>query len=263
MDGAVRFRLGETDAESDNRIAGFVFTTDGKGALLSESANQHGRTYAVAEWSRDEAHDLPRARVRRWDLVMAVVEAEAAEAGQADPTTTASSRIQVSWCCASRARASPRCRAAGNGKAVFLEGTRYARDAKIVPRAFVDKVDIATGSKARPFESDTAMYESNPIAVDDDFERFVVTRETESIVPARARERGSGQLKRLTENKDITAEITRLPRKQIQVTSVDGKTLRVNVTMPANFARARVCRRCLVLSIRSTIRSRTTGRSAR
>ena len=39
----------------------------------------------------------------------------------------------------------------------------------------------------------------------------------------------------MTENRDVTAEVTRLPRKLIQVTRADGYKFWVNVTLPQNY----------------------------
>ena len=124
-----------------------------------------------------------------------------------------------------------------DGRAVYLEGTRYAKDGgNTAPRAFVDKVDLATGAKTRLFESDTVLFESGPLPVDDDFSRFVVTRETETIVPDQwLRNRSSGQLTRLTANKDVTPEVTGMLRQTLPVTRADGKTLWVNLTFPPGY----------------------------
>ena len=124
-----------------------------------------------------------------------------------------------------------------DGKSVYLEGTHYARDPlATAPRTFIDKVDLATGTKSRLFESDTTVYESAAVAMDDDFNHVMVTRETEMIVPDQwLRDRASGQLKRLTENKDITSDVTKLQRRSLQVTRADGKSLWVSLTLPADY----------------------------
>ncbi|CAN5776821.1 S9 family peptidase [soil metagenome] len=223
-------------AESDARIAGFVFSTDGKWVLLSEPAGTATHTYALQLSDPAKRHTIFRA-----------VGAQAGfgggrgaggggggarggvtdEAFYANPGTvvlrqTSAGRVAL---------------VSGDGQSVYLEGTRYAKDAaNTAPRAFVDKVDLATGAKTRLFESDTALFESAPLPVDDDFSRFVVTRETETIVPDQwLRDRSSGQLKRLTENKDVTPEVTGMTRQSLQVTRADGKTLWVNLTFPPGY----------------------------
>jgi dipeptidyl aminopeptidase/acylaminoacyl peptidase len=97
-------------------------------------------------------------------------------------------------------------------------------------------VDLNSGVKSRLFESDTSVFESAPVPVEDDFSRFVVTRETEKVVPDQyLRDLKSGQLKKLTQNKDVTSEITNLTRKLYKVTRADGKTLWTAVTFPPGY----------------------------
>lgn len=223
-------------AESDNRIAAFVFSTDGKWALMSESVNNVTHTYAVSLAEPARKHTVFRA-----------VGAQAGFGGgrgagggggggrggarddgfYANPGSvvlrqTSGERLAL---------------VSGDGKSVYLEGTHYSKDAQTAaPRTFIDKVDLATGTKSRLFESDTSVYESAPVAVDDDFSRFVVTRETEKVVPDQwLRDRTNGQLKRLTENKDVTPDVTNMQRKTIQVTRADGKALWVSVTLPPGY----------------------------
>ena len=55
------------------------------------------------------------------------------------------------------------------------------------------------------------MYESEPTPVDADYAKFVVTRETETVVPDQwLRDRASGALTKLTSNRDVTPEVTKL-----------------------------------------------------
>ena len=221
--------------ESDARIAGFVFSTDGKWVVLSEPAGTATHTYAVNLADPAKRHTIFRA-----------VGAQAGfgggrgaggggggrggvtdEAFYANPGTvvlreTAGGRAAL---------------VSADGQAMFLEGTRYAKNAaSTAPRTFVDKVDLSTGAKSRLFESDTSLFESAPLPVDDDFSKFVVTRETETVVPDQwLRERSTGQLKRLTENMDVTPDVTGMTRQSLQVTRADGKTLWVSLTFPPGY----------------------------
>ena len=222
-------------AESDTRIAGMVLSTDGKWALLSDSAGRTTHTYAVSLADPSKQHTIFRS--------------VGAQAGFGDGGRGAGGGGGRGVVGDDGFYANPgtvvlrqvggdrRALVSSDGGSVFLEGTRYARDAATTaPRTFIDKVDLGTGAKTRLFESDTAVYESAPMPVDDDFSRFVVTRETEKVVPDQwLRDRGTGTLARLTENTDVTPEVTRMPRRSIQVTRADGKTLWVNVTFPPNY----------------------------
>jgi len=219
--------------ESDNRVAGFVFTTDGKWALLSETATGAAHTYAVALDNPATKHTIYRARGAQVGFGGGGFGGGNARGGPDDEGFYANPGVVV----LRQQGGAPAAVVSSDGKSVFLEGTRYDRNPQnTAPRMFVDKVDLATSAKSRLFESDTAVYESNPLPVGDDFNRFVVSRETETVVPDQwLRDRATGKLTRLTENRDVTAEVTRLPRKLIQVTRADGYKFWVNVTLPQGY----------------------------
>jgi dipeptidyl aminopeptidase/acylaminoacyl peptidase len=218
--------------ESDNRVAGFVFSTDGKWALLSESAGGTAHTYAVALADPSAKRTIYRARGAKVGFASGF--GGNARGGPDDDDFYGNPGEVV---LRDGAGGAPEALVSGDGRSVFLEGTRYDRNPQnTAPRMFVDRVELATGTKTRLFESDTSVYESQPVPVDDDFNRFVVTRETETVVPDQwLRDRASGKLTRLTSNRDVTAEVTRLPRKLIQVTRADGYKFWVNVTLPQGY----------------------------
>ncbi|MEP6618583.1 MAG: prolyl oligopeptidase family serine peptidase [bacterium] len=222
-------------AESDNRVAGFVFSSDAKWALMSESVNGTTHTYAVSLADPSKKHTIFRATGATAGFGGGGRGAGGGggRGGAGDDGFYTNPGAVVLRQAAGERSAL----VSADGKSVYLEGTRYARDAQTTaPRTFIDKVDLATGTKARLFESDTSLFESAAIPVDDDFNHFVVTRETESVVPDQwLRDRTSGQLKRLTENKDITSDVTKMQRRSLLVTRADGKTLWVSLTLPADY----------------------------
>ena len=70
-----------------------------------------------------------------------------------------------------------------DGKYAYLEGTRYFKTWQdSAPHGFVDKVEIKTGQKSRVFEGRPDMYETVTAALDDDFSKFVVARESPTQV---------------------------------------------------------------------------------
>ncbi|MDQ2666797.1 MAG: prolyl oligopeptidase family serine peptidase [Gemmatimonadota bacterium] len=220
-------------AESDNRIAGFVYTADGKWVLLSEVAGTATHTYAIQPSDPSKRHTIFRAVGAQAGFGGGRGAGGGGRGGASDDAFYANPGTVVL-----RQTAGGRTAVvSADGKSVFLEGTHYAKDAaNVAPRTFVDKVDLATGTKTRLFESDTALFESAPVPVDNDFSKFVVTRETEKVVPDQwLRDRNTGQLKQLTENKDVTPDVTGMTRRSIQVTRADGKTLWVNVTFPPGY----------------------------
>ena len=221
-------------AESDNRIAGMVLSSDGKWALMSEIASGATHTYAVSLADPARKHTIFRAVGAQAGFAGVV---RGGGGGGRGVTGDDGFYANPGTVVLRQAGGDRRALVSGDGGSVFLEGTHYARDAATTaPRTFIDKVDLGTGTKTRLFESDTAIYESAAMPVDDDFSRFVVTRETEKVVPDQfLRDLTTGKLTRLTENKDVTPEVTSMPRKSIQVTRADGKTLWVSVTFPPNY----------------------------
>jgi dipeptidyl aminopeptidase/acylaminoacyl peptidase len=217
--------------ESDARMAGVVFTADGRWALVSESASGVAHTYAVQLADPEVKHTIFRARGAQ--VGFGRTTGGGARGGAADDGFYSNPGSVVLRQTAS----GPVALTSSDGRSIYLEGTRYDRNPQsTAPRSFVDRVDLASGAKSRLFESDTAVYESAVMPVDADFARMVVTRETETTVPDQwLRDRASGNLTRLTENRDPTAEVTRLPRRQIEVTRADGYKFWVNVTLPAGY----------------------------
>ena len=118
---------------------------------------------------------------------------------------------------------------------VYLQGTQYSRNPQVeAPRPFLDKVNIKTAQKERVFQSAADVSESLELLLDDDANRMIINRESPTMVPdAYLRERG-GQIRKLTNNKDYSPEITSAPRKLIEVTRPDGFKFWVRVTLPPN-----------------------------
>lgn len=122
--------------------------------------------------------------------------------------------------------------------AVYLSGTQYARNWQgTAPRPFVDKVEIATGTRTRVFESATDVFETIGAPLDDDFSRATVIRESSTMVPnSYLRDMSTGALTKLTDNRDPSPEFTSLVRQRIFVTRADGYKFLVNLTLPAGYA---------------------------
>jgi hypothetical protein len=79
-----------------------------------------------------------------------------------------------------------------DGKYAFLEGTRYFKTWQdSAPHGFVDKVEIKTGQKSRVFEGQADMFETVTAALDNDFTKYVVSRESRTQVPDLVRPRWS------------------------------------------------------------------------
>lgn len=224
--------------ESDNRMSGVLFSDDGKVAFVAENATGLGTVYAAFT-------DEPGKRYTIWRMrgLTATVGATGrgfggggGRGGTGDdsvsfyqnPGNLMSKRGHAGM---------PVALLSSDGRYAYLEGTHYSKDwQQEAPRSFVDKVEIKTGQKTSVFQSAADPFETVNAPLDDDFTRAVVTRESPKTVPdAYLRDMKSGQVTKLTNNKDYTPEFTNAIRKRIPVTRADGYRFIVNLTLPQDY----------------------------
>ena len=119
---------------------------------------------------------------------------------------------------------------------VFFQGTTYSKTPNDVgPKTFVDKVAIKTGEKTRIYESDNAnVFERVSTIIDADAKRFIVTRESPTEVAQQFLVL-DGRRVQLTQNKDVTPDLTRMKVERFTVERPDGFKFRVTVNLPQNF----------------------------
>jgi dipeptidyl aminopeptidase/acylaminoacyl peptidase len=119
---------------------------------------------------------------------------------------------------------------------VFYQGSSYGKDPNAVaPKTFIDKVAIKTGTKTRIYESDNNnVYERVSTILDADAARFIVTRESPVEVPQQHLVQ-NGQRSQLTQNKDVTPDLTKMKVERFTVERPDGFKFRVTVNLPQNF----------------------------
>jgi len=221
--------------ESDNRIGGVLFTDDGKSVFVAENANGTGHVYAVYFDEPGKKYTIWRVR----GLNATVTAARGFGGGRggngADSLTFYQNPGTIM---AKRGRnGSQVAQLSTDAKYAFLEGTRYFKTWQdSAPHGFVDRVEIKTGQKSRVFEGQADMYETVTAALDDDFSKFVVSRESRTQVPdSYLRDGASGQYTKLTSNKDYSPEFTAAVRKRIPVTRADGYHFMVNLTLPSDY----------------------------
>ncbi len=120
---------------------------------------------------------------------------------------------------------------------VYLSGTQYYRNPMDeAPRPFVDRVNIKTGNKTRLWQSESFMFETVSIWLDNDFNQVIMNRQSRSVIgDSWLVNVKTGDKKNLTNNKDYSPEITSLRRERFQVTRVDGFKFWVEVTLPVGF----------------------------
>jgi dipeptidyl aminopeptidase/acylaminoacyl peptidase len=119
---------------------------------------------------------------------------------------------------------------------VFYQGTLYSKNPTDVgPKSFIDKVAIKTGTKTRIYESDnTNSWERVSSILDPDAGRFIITRESPTEVPQQYLVQGTQRVQ-LTQNKDVTPDLTRMKVERFTVERPDGFKFRVTVNLPQNF----------------------------
>ncbi|MBX3119970.1 MAG: S9 family peptidase [Fimbriimonadaceae bacterium] len=120
---------------------------------------------------------------------------------------------------------------------VFLSGTQYSKDPeKEAPRPFLDAVSISDGKKERVWHSSDTMYETLNEILDSEGSTLVLNRQSRDVLPDNwLYSTQTKDAKKLTQNVDYQAEVSRCPTQRIQVTRVDGFKFWVTVTTPKFF----------------------------
>lgn len=123
-----------------------------------------------------------------------------------------------------------------NGEAVYVSGTRTpgARWHEQAPQPWIDRVDIASGTRTRLFESPTDGYDEFVAALDDDYSQYIYTHQSRTVIQdAYLRDVSTGATRKLTNNVDVAPEVTGAVFKRFQVVRPrDGGKFWVEVTLP-------------------------------
>lgn len=208
--------FGKDDAKvvwtAENRISGVQYSEDCKTLFVSDSKNGSNRTYAISLDEPTKQYAISSARPDEFYTPPGSLHTHMSANGQAIVTVSSDG-------------------------AVYLMGTTYNRlPREKAPQPFVDKVTIKTGDKKRVFESSDSVYETVTGILDDDAKQAVITRQSSRMVPnAFLVDLASKSSIPLTQNKDVTPEITACQRFVLDVTRVDGFKFQVRVTLPATW----------------------------
>jgi dipeptidyl aminopeptidase/acylaminoacyl peptidase len=118
--------------------------------------------------------------------------------------------------------------------AVFYEGTLNDKNPQDVgPKTFVDRFVIKTGEKTRIFESSNdGVFESVVAILDPDAKKFIVAKESPTVVEQSYLVTDGGTRTTLTKNVDPAEDLTAAVRERFYVTRPDGFKFKVNVTLP-------------------------------
>jgi dipeptidyl aminopeptidase/acylaminoacyl peptidase len=225
--------------ESTTPISGVVFTDDAKSIFVSDNSGGQGEIYVVDLADPATRHTI----VRQRGYTPSFAGGGRAGRGGGGGGRGGTGDDSVSFYTNPGAMMTRRGTLGGqvamvsSDGGVFLEGTQYYKDyEQNAPRAFVDKVDIKSGAKARVFDAAKDAVETVNAALDDDFSKAVVTRESSTqVADSYLRDMKTGQMTRLTNNKDFSPEFTTAVRKRITVTRADGYHFVVSLTLPPDY----------------------------
>jgi dipeptidyl aminopeptidase/acylaminoacyl peptidase len=121
-----------------------------------------------------------------------------------------------------------------DGTAVFLRGDGYKTNFK--PQPFVDRVAIRGGQTTRLFEGASETFDEPRVPLDADLSRMIVTRESKTQHPdSYLWTRASGQMEKLTNNKDPYPEITGAQRVDFEFTRRDGLKVQARISLPVGY----------------------------
>jgi len=224
--------------QADGTIGSLAFTDDAKELFIGTTANNQGEIYHVNLAAAAEKHTVLRQRA--WDASFGGGGGRGGGGGgRGGAAADDSLRFYANpgSMMLKRGTQGGQVAMVSSEGAVFFAGTRYDPDfLKNAPRAFVDKVEIRTGTKSRVFESAADAFEVVTATLDDDFSKVIVSRQTPKEVPDfHLRDTKTGAMTRLTANKDYTPEYTAAIRKRIPVTRADGFSFVVNLTLPPDY----------------------------
>ena len=213
--------------DTPNRVASVQFSDDGQIMFVSETGT--GGAFEQAIFLRENNAKFtviaPRARGRGADS--SARSAAPAAGGRGARTSELVTRPG--------SRGVPVVVVSTDGKHVFTQGTTPDSAGK-TPRAYVEKIEIRTGTRSRVYESAADVFETINAPLDDDFTRAVIQRESPTMVPQSfVLTLASRDAKQLTNNVDLMPEITKAVRKTVVALRADGYTFNVKVTLPADY----------------------------
>jgi dipeptidyl aminopeptidase/acylaminoacyl peptidase len=125
-----------------------------------------------------------------------------------------------------------------DGASVYYQGTINDKNPQQAgPKTFIDQVAIKTGEKKRIYESpNNDVFERVSNVLDIDAGKFIVTREGPRLVPQQYLVDASGR-KQLTNNEDMTPDLTAMIIERFTVERPDGFKFRVTVNLPPNYVK--------------------------
>lgn len=196
--------------ESNSRLGSVRYSEDAQTLFLTESARGRTHTYAVDLSDPKKKYTITNTR---------------SEDFYENPGSIMTTRDEQGL---SVVRMSP------DSRYVYLSGTqRFENPLEQAPRPFVDRLEWQTGEKTRIWQSEAEIYERLHAVLDDEFQQVVISRQSPIMVPNSYHlDLTTGELTKLTDNRDYSPQITHAQREVIEVTRPDGIKFWTNVTLP-------------------------------
>jgi dipeptidyl aminopeptidase/acylaminoacyl peptidase len=229
--------------ESDAAISSLVFTDDAKELFVGVSNNGTGEIYHVDLATPAEKHTIVRQRAYTPSFAAAGGRGRGGAGGGGASRGAPVADDSIAFYANPGAMMTRRGTQGGQvamvspDGAVYLMGTQFSPSyLENAPHEFIDRVDIKTGQKTRIFDAARDAVETVTAALDDGFMKAIVNRETATDVQdSYLRDMKTGQMTKLTANKDYSPEFTHAIRKRINVTRVDGFKFIVKLSLPADY----------------------------
>ncbi len=230
--------------QADGAISSLTFTDDAKQVFIGTTANSTGEIYHVDLATPAEKHTIVRARAYTPTFTAGggggrggVGGGGGASRGAAATDDSLMFYANPGGMMTKRGTLGGQVAMVSSDHAVYLSGTQFSPNyLQNAPRAFVDKVDVKTGTKTRIFQSATDAVETVAAPLDDDFAKAIVHRESsKEVQDSYLRDMKAGTMTKLTANKDFAPEFTNALRKRITVTRPDGFKFVVKLTLPADY----------------------------
>ena len=115
---------------------------------------------------------------------------------------------------------------------VYLQGSGYQKN--FTPRPFIDRVNVADGSKIRVFEGQKDQFEQPLVPLDAELSRILVLRQSKSDFPDTFLVENSVDTN-LTQNRDPFPEITEASRIDFTFSRRDGLEIQARISLPTGY----------------------------
>ncbi|MBK6494324.1 MAG: prolyl oligopeptidase family serine peptidase [Gemmatimonadetes bacterium] len=217
--------------QTDNRIANARFSEDGSILFTTETATRGTFEYAVflADSNRKVALVTPAPRAAGDTANAAGGRGAGGAPGGRGGAGAAGIVTRLG------SRGAPVVMLSTDRKSTFLQGSTTDSTTKIA-RPWVDRVELATGTRTRLYEGKGDLVETISAPLDDDFATAIIQRESPTAVPqSYLLTLATKDAKQLTRNDELMPEIRNTIKKTVMARRADGYTFRVKVTLPADW----------------------------